>query len=64
VIAARPIALVVLTGSLLWKRVLVLAGSALTALAPQVRVPFIPGDLFKMVLAARVLPSACRLIRR
>jgi biotin transporter BioY len=26
--------------------------------------PFIPGDLFKMVLAALALPSAWRLVRR
>jgi biotin transport system substrate-specific component len=27
-------------------------------------IPFIPGDLFKMVLAAIALPSAWRLVRR
>ncbi|HEV2010459.1 MAG TPA: biotin transporter BioY [Candidatus Limnocylindria bacterium] len=119
-IAARPIALVVLPGSLLWKLVLVLAGSALIALAAQVRIPlpfspvpvtgqtfavllvaaalgrlglasviayllglawlarfplpvplldaglipFIPGDLFKMVLAALALPAAWKVVRR
>lgn len=136
-IAARPIVLVVLPGSLIWKLVLVLAGSALIALAAQIRIPlpfspvpvtgqtfavllvaaaligsaaergwdrhlgtalaamllgeiaiyvcglawlarfplpvplldaglipFIPGDLFKMVLAAVALPGAWRLVRR
>jgi hypothetical protein len=93
VIGAQPVALVVLPGSLLWKLVLVLAGSALTALAAQVPdpapvqsgagdgtdvrgapcrgvarpawpvVPFIPGDLVKMALAALALPGAWRLVR-
>lgn len=43
-ISARPLALVVLPGSLAWKLVLVLAGSALIALAAQLRIalPFSP----------------------
>jgi len=61
VIAARPIALVVLPGSLLWKLVLVLAGSALIGLAAQVRipVPFSPvpvtGQTFAVLLVAASL---------
>ena len=60
-IAARPIALVVLPGSLLWKLVLVLAGSALIGLAAQVRipVPFSPvpvtGQTFAVLLVAASL---------
>jgi biotin transport system substrate-specific component len=61
VIAARPIGLVVLPGSLLWKLVLVLAGSALIALAAQVRfpLPFSPvpvtGQTFAVLLVAAAL---------
>jgi biotin transport system substrate-specific component len=61
VIAARPIALVVLPGSLLWKIVLVLAGSAIIALAAQVRIalPFSPvpvtGQTFAVLLVAAAL---------
>jgi biotin transport system substrate-specific component len=61
VIVARPIALVVLPGSLLWKLVLVLAGSALIALAAQVRfpLPFSPvpvtGQTFAVLLVAATL---------
>ena len=60
-IAARPIALVVLPGSLAWKAVLVLAGSALIALAAQVRfpLPFSPvpvtGQTFAVLLVAAAL---------
>ena len=60
-IAARPIALVVLPGSLLWKLVLVLAGSGLIALAAQVRfpLPFSPvpvtGQTFAVLLVAAAL---------
>jgi biotin transport system substrate-specific component len=61
VIAVRPIALVVLPGSVLWKLVLVLAGSALIALAAQLRValPFSPvpvtGQTFAVLLVAAAL---------
>jgi biotin transport system substrate-specific component len=61
VIAARPIALVVLPGSLLWKLVLVLAGSALIALAAQVRIPLpfspvpVTGQTFAVLLVAAAL---------
>jgi biotin transport system substrate-specific component len=61
VIAARPIALVVLPGSLLWKLVLVLAGSALIALAAQVRIPLpfspvpVTGQTFAVLLIAAAL---------
>lgn len=60
-IAARPIALVVLPGSLLWKLVLVLAGSALIALAAQVRIPLpfspvpVTGQTFAVLLVAAAL---------
>lgn len=60
-IAARPIALVVLPGSLAWKLVLVLAGSALIALAAQVRIPLpfspvpITGQTFAVLLVAAAL---------
>ena len=60
-IATRPIAFVVLPGSLLWKLVLVLAGSALIALAAQVRfpLPFSPvpvtGQTFAVLLVAAAL---------
>jgi biotin transport system substrate-specific component len=61
VIAARPIALVVMPGSLLWKLVLVLAGSALIALAAQVRIPLpfspvpVTGQTFAVLLVAAAL---------
>jgi biotin transport system substrate-specific component len=61
VIAARPLAFVVLPGSLLWKAVLVLAGSALIALAAQVRVPLpfspvpVTGQTFAVLLVAATL---------
>jgi len=61
VIATRPIALVVLPGSLLWKLVLVLAGSALIALAAQVRIPLpfspvpVTGQTFAVLLVAAAL---------
>jgi biotin transport system substrate-specific component len=61
VIAARPIALVVLPGSLLWKLVLVLAGSGLIALAAQVRIPLpfspvpVTGQTFAVLLVAAAL---------
>jgi len=61
VIAARPIALVVLPGSLLWKVVLVLSGSALIALAAQVRIPLpfspvpVTGQTFAVLLVAAAL---------
>jgi len=61
VIAARPIALVVLPGSLLWKLVLVLAGSALIALAAQARIPLpfspvpVTGQTFAVLLVAATL---------
>lgn len=60
-IAARPIAFVVLPGSLLWKLVLVLAGSALIALAAQVRIPLpfspvpVTGQTFAVLLVAAAL---------
>ena len=60
-IAARPIALVVLPGSLPWKLVLVLAGSALIALAAQVRIPLpfspvpVTGQTFAVLLVAAAL---------
>src|SRR5256885_3813912 len=60
-IAARPIALVVLPGSLLWKLALVLAGSALIALAAQVRIPLpfspvpVTGQTFAVLLVAAAL---------
>jgi biotin transport system substrate-specific component len=60
-IAARPLALVVLPGSLAWKVVLVLAGSALIALAAQLRIalPFSPvpvtGQTFAVLLVAAAL---------
>jgi len=59
--ARRPIALVVLPGSLVWKLVLVLAGSALIALSAQVRfpLPFSPvpvtGQTFAVLLVAAAL---------
>jgi biotin transport system substrate-specific component len=61
VIAARPLALVVLPCSLLWKLVLVLAGSALIALAAQVRIPLpfspvpVTGQTFAVLLVAAAL---------
>jgi len=61
VIAARPIALVVLPGSLLWKLVLVLAGSGLIALAAQLRIPLpfspvpVTGQTFAVLLVAAAL---------
>lgn len=60
-IAARPIAFVVLPGSLAWKAVVVLAGSAVIALAAQVKivVPFSPvpitGQTFAVLLVAAAL---------
>ena len=60
-IATRPIALVLLPGSLAWKAVLVLAGSALIALAAQLRIslPFSPvpvtGQTFAVLLVAAAL---------
>ncbi len=60
-IAARPLALVVLPGSLAWKLVLVVAGSALIALAAQVRVPLpfspvpVTGQTFAVLLVAATL---------
>jgi biotin transport system substrate-specific component len=61
VTVVRPIALVVLPGSLLWKFVLVLAGSALIALAAQVRIPLpfspvpVTGQTFAVLLVAAAL---------
>jgi len=61
VIAVRPIAFVVLPGSLLWKVVLVLAGSALIALGAQVRIPLpfspvpVTGQTFAVLLVAASL---------
>jgi biotin transport system substrate-specific component len=61
VIAVRPLALVVLPGSLAWKAVLVLAGSALIALAAQVRIPLpfspvpVTGQTFAVLLVAAAL---------
>jgi biotin transport system substrate-specific component len=61
VISARPIALVVLPGSLPWKLVLVLAGSAIIALAAQVRLPLpfspvpVTGQTFAVLLVAASL---------
>jgi len=61
VIAARPLALVVLPGSLLWKLLLVLAGSALVAIAAQVRIPLpfspvpVTGQTFAVLLVAAAL---------
>ena len=60
-VAVRPIGLVVLPGSLLWKLVLVLAGSALIALAAQVRIPLpfspvpVTGQTFAVLLVAAAL---------
>lgn len=60
-ISARPLALVVLPGSLAWKLVLVLAGSALIALAAQVRIPLpfspvpVTGQTFAVLLVAASL---------
>lgn len=60
-VTARPIALVVLPGSLAWKVVLVLAGSALIALAAQVRIPLpfspvpVTGQTFAVLLVAAAL---------
>lgn len=60
-IATRPIAFVVLPGSLAWKAGLVLAGSALIALAAQVKivVAFSPvpltGQTFAVLLVAAAL---------
>ena len=60
-VAARPIAFVILPGSLLWKLVLVLAGSALIALAAQVRIPLpfspvpVTGQTFAVLLVAASL---------
>ena len=60
-IAARPLALVVLPGSLLWKLLLVLAGSALVAIAAQVRIPLpfspvpVTGQTFAVLLVAAAL---------
>lgn len=59
--SARPLALVVLPGSLGWKLVLVLAGSALIALAAQVRIPLpfspvpVTGQTFAVLLVAASL---------
>jgi biotin transport system substrate-specific component len=61
VIAVRPLALVVLPGSLAWKALLVLAGSALIALAAQVRIPLpfspvpVTGQTFAVLLVAAAL---------
>ena len=60
-VTARPIALVVLPGSLAWKLVLVLAGSVLIALAAQVRIPLpfspvpVTGQTFAVLLVAAAL---------
>lgn len=60
-ISARPLALVVLPGSLVWKLVLVLAGSGLIALAAQVRIPLpfspvpVTGQTFAVLLVAASL---------
>ena len=60
-ITARPLALVVLPGSLAWKILLVLAGSALIALAAQLRIalPFSPvpvtGQTFAVLIVAAAL---------
>jgi biotin transport system substrate-specific component len=60
-ISARPIALVVLPGSVAWKLVLVLAGSALIALAAQIRIPLpfspvpVTGQTFAVLLVAASL---------
>jgi biotin transport system substrate-specific component len=61
VIAVRPIGLVVLPGSLAWKAILVLAGSALIALGAQVRIPLpfspvpVTGQTFAVLLVAAAL---------
>jgi biotin transport system substrate-specific component len=61
VIAVRPLALVVLPGSLVWKLVLVLAGSALVALAAQLKIPLpfspvpVTGQTFAVLLVAAAL---------
>ncbi len=60
-IAVRPIAFVVLPGSLLWKLVLVLAGSALIALGAQLAIPLpfspvpVTGQTFAVLLVAATL---------
>ncbi len=60
-ITARPIALTVLPGSLAWKLVLVLAGSALISLAAQIRIPLpfspvpVTGQTFAVLLVAAAL---------
>ena len=60
-IAARPLALVVLPGSLAWKVVLVLGGAALIALAAQIRIPLpfspvpVTGQTFAVLLVAAAL---------
>ena len=60
-IAVRPIAFVVLPGSLLWKVVLVLAGSALIALGAQLAIPLpfspvpVTGQTFAVLLVAASL---------
>ena len=60
-IAVRPIAFVVLPGSLLWKVVLVLAGSALIALGAQLAIPLpfspvpVTGQTFAVLLVAAAL---------
>ena len=60
-IAARPIALVVLPGSLPWKVFLVLGGSGLVALGAQLKVPLpfspvpVTGQTFAVLLVAAAL---------
>ena len=60
-IAARPLAFVVLPGSVLWKLVLVLAGSVVIALAAQLRIPLpfspvpVTGQTFAVLLVAASL---------
>lgn len=60
-IAVRPLALAVLPGSIVWKAVLVLAGSVLIGLAAQVRIPLpfspvpVTGQTFAVLLVAAAL---------
>lgn len=60
-IAVRPLALALLPGSIAWKAVLVLAGSALIALGAQVRIPLpfspvpVTGQTFAVLLVAAAL---------
>ena len=60
-IAVRPLALAVLPGSIVWKAILVVAGSALIGLAAQVRIPLpfspvpVTGQTFAVLLVAAAL---------